>query len=104
MVIILEIVNNLNVFRRLGRDLTWQFFKDKFVILNERYSSGFMLSRLVKSSTCDLLGEERAREVRVSFILSSSIIIIVIRLRHSSLSIPCPGVSGTWPSQWRPSD
>ena len=56
------------VFRRLGRDLTWQFFKDKFVILNERYSSGFMLSRLVKSSTCDLLGEERAREVRDSFI------------------------------------
>ena len=98
------IANNLNVFRRLGRDLTWQFFKDKFVILNERYSSGFMLSRLVKSSTCDLLGEERAREVRVTYILSSSVIIIVIRLRHSSLSIPCPGVRGTWPSQWRPSD
>ena len=74
MVIMLMIANNLNVFRRLGRDLTWQFFKDKFVILNERYSSGFMLSRLVKSSTCDLLGEERAREVRVSFILSSSIV------------------------------
>ena len=61
-------------FRRLGRDLTWQFFKDKFVILNERYSSGFMLSRLVKSSTCDLLGEERAREV------SAAIIIIIVKL------------------------
>ena len=64
----------LCVFRRLGRDLTWQFFKDKFVILNERYSSGFMLSRLVKSSTCDLLGEERAREV------SAAIIIIIVKL------------------------
>ena len=93
-----------SVFRRLGRDLTWQFFKDKFVILNERYSSGFMLSRLVKSSTCDLLGEERAREVSDIFILSSSVIIIVFRLRHSSLSIPCPGVRGMWPSPWRPSD
>ena len=49
--------------RRLGRDLAWQFFKDRFVMLNERYSSGFLMSRLVKSSTTDLLGEERAREV-----------------------------------------
>ena len=50
--------------RRLGRDLAWQFFKDRFVMLNERYSSGFILmARLVKSSTTDLLGEERAREV-----------------------------------------
>ena len=56
------------VVRRLGRDITWQFFKDNFVLLKERYSSGFLLSRLVKSSTCDLLGEERAREVEQYFI------------------------------------
>ena len=49
--------------RRLGRDLAWQFFKDRFVMLNERYPSGLLMSRLVKSSTTDLLGEERAREV-----------------------------------------
>ena len=49
--------------RRLGRDLAWQFFKDRFVMLNERYRSGLLMSRLVKSSTTDLLGEERAREV-----------------------------------------
>ena len=54
--------------RRLGRDLAWQFFKDRFVMLNERYSSGFILmARLVKSSTTDLLGEERAREVEQYF-------------------------------------
>jgi len=53
--------------RRLGRDLVWQFFKDNFVLLKERYCSGFLLSRLVKSSTCDLLGEERAREVETYF-------------------------------------
>ena len=53
--------------RRLGRDLAWQFFKDRFVMLNERYSSGFAASVLVKSFTTDLLGEERAREVEQYF-------------------------------------
>jgi len=53
--------------RRQGRDLAWQFFKDKFVFLKERYSSGFLLSRLVKSSTIDLLGEDKAREVETYF-------------------------------------
>jgi len=53
--------------KRLGRDLAWQFFKDKFVLLSERYSSGFLLSRLVKSCSADLLGEERAREVEQFF-------------------------------------
>ena len=53
--------------RRLGRDLAWQFFKDRFVMLNERYSGGFAASVLVKSFTTDLLGEERAREVEQYF-------------------------------------
>ena len=52
----------------MGRDLAWQFVKDKFVILKERYESGFLLSRLVKSTTIDLLGEEKAREVEQYFI------------------------------------
>ena len=39
----------------MGRDLAWQ---DKFVILKERYESVFLLSRLVKSTTIDLRGEE----------------------------------------------
>jgi len=53
--------------RRLGRDLSWQFFKDKFVLLSERYQSGFLLSRLVKSCCSDFLCEERAREVEQFF-------------------------------------
>ena len=61
-------VNNFHISRRLGRDLAWQFFKDKFVLLSERYSSGFLLSRLVKSCSADLLGEERAREVEQFFV------------------------------------
>ena len=53
--------------RRQGRDISWQFFKDKFVILSERYQSGFLLSRLVKSCCSDFLTEERAREVEKYF-------------------------------------
>jgi len=53
--------------RRQGRDLSWQFFKDKFVILSERYQSGFLLSRLVKSCCSDFLCEERAMEVEKFF-------------------------------------
>jgi len=53
--------------RRPGRDLSWQFFKDKFPLLSERYQSGFLLSRLVKSCCEDFLCEERAREVEQFF-------------------------------------
>jgi len=54
--------------KRLGRDISWQFFKDKFVILSERYQSGFLLSRLVKSCCSDFLSEERAMEVEKFFL------------------------------------
>jgi len=53
--------------RKPGRDLSWQFFKDKFPLLSERYQSGFLLSRLVKSCCSDFLCEERAREVEQFF-------------------------------------
>eukprot|EP00092_Neocalanus_flemingeri_P031425 GFUD01034131.1.p1 GENE.GFUD01034131.1~~GFUD01034131.1.p1 ORF type:complete len:618 (-),score=220.02 GFUD01034131.1:111-1754(-) len=52
---------------RKGRDLTWQFFKDNFVLLSERYQSGFLLSRLVKSCSAGFLCEEKAREVEQFF-------------------------------------
>jgi len=53
--------------RRQGRDLSWQFFKDNFVLLSERYQSGFLLSRLVKSCCSDFLTEQRAMEVEKFF-------------------------------------
>eukprot|EP00092_Neocalanus_flemingeri_P075261 GFUD01093210.1.p1 GENE.GFUD01093210.1~~GFUD01093210.1.p1 ORF type:complete len:879 (+),score=304.01 GFUD01093210.1:50-2638(+) len=53
--------------RRQGRDLSWQFFKDNFVLLSERYQSGFLLSRLVKSCSAGFLCEEKAREVEQFF-------------------------------------
>lgn len=32
----------------VGRDLAWQFLKENFKVLNDRYEGGFLLSRLVK--------------------------------------------------------
>merc|ERR1711962_183169 len=43
-----------------GRDLAWPFFKENFVMLKERYSSGFLLAHLVKSVTERFLTGEMA--------------------------------------------
>jgi len=53
---------------RQGRDLTWQFFKDNFILLKGRYQSGFLLSHLVKSCSENFVSEERAREVEQYFV------------------------------------
>jgi len=53
--------------RRQGRDLSWQFFKDNFVLLSERYRPGFLLSRLVQSCCSDFLTEQRAMEIEKFF-------------------------------------
>lgn len=53
---------------RAGRDISWQFFKDNFVLLKGRYASGFLLSHLVKSCSERFLTEEAAAEVETYFI------------------------------------
>lgn len=53
---------------RAGRDLSWQFFKDNFVLLKGRYASGFLLSHLVKSCSERFLCETAATEVETFFI------------------------------------
>jgi len=50
-----------------GRDVSWQFFKDNFVELKERYAAGFLLSRLVKSVSETFVTVERAAEVETFF-------------------------------------
>lgn len=50
-----------------GRDLAWQFFKDNNVELKERYAAGFLLSRLVKSTSETFVTMERAAEVESYF-------------------------------------
>jgi len=52
---------------RAGRDLSWQFFKDNFVLLKGRYASGFLLSHLVKSCSERFLTEVAATEVETFF-------------------------------------
>jgi puromycin-sensitive aminopeptidase len=49
---------------RQGRNISWQFFKDNFVMLRGRYQSGFLLSHLVKSCSERFLTEAAASEVQ----------------------------------------
>ena len=51
----------------LGRDLAWQFFKDNFPMLKERYKSGFMLSHLVQSVSERFVTDEQADMVQKFF-------------------------------------
>lgn len=52
---------------RMGRELTWQFFKDHFAELLNRYTGGFLLTRLVKFTTENFASEEKALEVEKFF-------------------------------------
>ena len=52
---------------RLGRDLAWEFFKEKQSMLKERYESGFLLSCLVKSVSERFLTEDMAKTVELYF-------------------------------------
>ncbi|CAH0398786.1 unnamed protein product [Chilo suppressalis] len=50
-----------------GRDLAWQFFKDHWKEFMERYQGGFLLSRLVKSTTENFASEAHAQEIEEFF-------------------------------------
>ncbi|XP_055532156.1 puromycin-sensitive aminopeptidase [Wyeomyia smithii] len=50
-----------------GRDMTWNYFKDNWKILLDRYEGGFLLSRLIKYLTENFSTEERALEVENFF-------------------------------------
>lgn len=50
-----------------GRILAWQFFRDNWKVLMDRYEGGFLLSRLVKFTTEDFASEESALEVEKFF-------------------------------------
>ncbi|PVD38990.1 hypothetical protein C0Q70_01615 [Pomacea canaliculata] len=50
-----------------GRELAWQFVKDNWKELHNRYEGGFLLSRLVKSTTENFVTEEKAKEVEEFF-------------------------------------
>lgn len=50
-----------------GRDLAWDFFKNKYDMLNERYKTGMLMSRLVKCTTDSFVNEDKAVEVQEFF-------------------------------------
>lgn len=50
-----------------GRDMTWNYFKENWKILLDRYEGGFLLSRLIKYLTENFSTEERALEVEQFF-------------------------------------
>lgn len=52
---------------RTGRELAWQFFKENWQELINRYQGGFLLARLVKFTTENFASEELAAEVETFF-------------------------------------
>ncbi|XP_073947125.1 puromycin-sensitive aminopeptidase [Choristoneura fumiferana] len=52
---------------RNGRDLAWQFFKDHWQEFMDRYQGGFLLARLVKSTTENFASESAAQEIEEFF-------------------------------------
>jgi puromycin-sensitive aminopeptidase len=51
----------------VGRELAWKFVQDQWEVLHGRYKSGFLLARLVKSTTENFSTEQRAQEVDAFF-------------------------------------
>ncbi|CAH2039560.1 unnamed protein product, partial [Iphiclides podalirius] len=50
-----------------GRDLAWQFFKEHWQEFMDRYQGGFLLARLVKSTTENFASEACAQEIEEFF-------------------------------------
>jgi puromycin-sensitive aminopeptidase len=50
-----------------GREIAWQFFREKYQELITRYNGGFLISRLVKYVTENYASEEKALEVQDFF-------------------------------------
>ncbi|KAF9803116.1 hypothetical protein SFRURICE_012361 [Spodoptera frugiperda] len=50
-----------------GRDLAWEFFKDHWQQFMDRYQGGFLLARLVKSTTENFASETSAQEIEQFF-------------------------------------
>ncbi|XP_049874380.1 puromycin-sensitive aminopeptidase [Pectinophora gossypiella] len=52
---------------RNGRDLAWQFFKDHWQQFMDRYQGGFLIARLVKSTTENFASEAAAQDIEEFF-------------------------------------
>lgn len=50
-----------------GREIAWQFVQDRWADLHDRYKGGFLLSRLVKTTTENFVTEDKAVEIENFF-------------------------------------
>ena len=49
----------------MGREMSWQYMRDNWQKIKERFTGSFMLQRLVSSVCSGFASEERAKEVEV---------------------------------------
>ena len=54
-----------------GREMAWQFVKDKWSNLHERYQGGFLLARLVKSVTENFVTDDKDKDIKVIKLMNS---------------------------------
>lgn len=55
-----------------GRELAWKFVQEKWTELFTRYDGGFLLSRLVQTTSADFTTEEKAKEVEAFFAVNKA--------------------------------
>ncbi|XP_043483664.1 puromycin-sensitive aminopeptidase-like [Leptopilina heterotoma] len=60
-------ITSVAMMRYQGRLLAWEFLKEKWDILLDRYKSGFLLTRLVKCITENFVTNEKAQEIEEFF-------------------------------------
>lgn len=56
-----------NTSTKLSSELAWKYIKDNWDLIYSRYSSGFLLTRLVKSCTENFATLEDAKEIEEFF-------------------------------------
>ena len=49
----------------MGREVSWQYVRDNWPKIKERFTGSFMLQRLVSSVCSEFASEERAMEIEV---------------------------------------
>ena len=49
----------------MGREMSWEYVRNNWQKIRERFTGSFMLQRLVSSVCSEFASEERAKEVEV---------------------------------------
>jgi puromycin-sensitive aminopeptidase len=54
-----------------GREAAWNFVKERWSDLHERYQGGFLLARLIKTVTQNFVTDDKDKDIRVRSIRCS---------------------------------